>query len=300
MEIKELQIRISKKQEQIVKIERRIAKWSKGLRYADIEICKPFGDCVYGTAPRSMDWRNYHGTEEYQIAWKNYNDYLESHKDIPESDDWNKGPNINELYSAYRDLGEARHTLKKYQDMLANLNKFESEEKIEIIWNFLMKWKESSREWYRENVKRYFELKKDYDKAEAELYAKYDNKPAYWVRSEFESNYYFGIDSITREIAHLKTKYVNGDYEYISYTINEDLLEKYLDKEVKAKYKALINSITDITGEITDASGLRIGGKGDINGLIKGVKGNAYIQTIGAGGYNIQCFHYRTLVHKVD
>lgn len=121
----QLQERITKKQSAIEKIERRISKWSKGLRQSDIDICKPFGNCIYGT-------------EEFQAANKNYHNYLEINKDIPSSEDWNKGPNIGELRDAYRDLGESRHTLKKYQDTLANLDKFESEEKVEVIWNFLM------------------------------------------------------------------------------------------------------------------------------------------------------------------
>ena len=51
-------------------------------------------------------------------------------------------------------------------------------------------------------------------------------------------------------------------------------------------------------GTITDASALYIGPEGDINGYIVGTEGEAKIQTIGAGGYNIQCFHFRTLIHE--
>lgn len=298
----QLQERITKKEQDISKIEKRIAKWSKGLRQSDIDICKPFGDCIYGTAPRNINWRDYDGTEEFQVANKNYHNYLEINKDIPSSEDWSKGPNIGELYNAYRDLGEARHTLKNYQDTLANMLKFEGEEKVEVIWKFLMNWKELSREWYRKNVKRYFELKRDYEKAKAEFYAKYDNKPAYYLRSEFERNYFFNIDSVTREIANIKGQYKDGfgsEWEYVSYSVNEELLEKYLDREVKAKYKALIVAITDITGVITDASGLRIGGKGDINGVVKGEKGVADVNTFSAGGWNIQCFHYRTKITDI-
>jgi len=38
---------------------------------------------------------------------------------------------------------------------------------------------------------------------------------------------------------------------------------------------------------------------GDVNGLIWSDKGKAKVQTIGAGGYNIQCYHFRCLVHEV-
>lgn len=54
-----------------------------------------------------------------------------------------------------------------------------------------------------------------------------------------------------------------------------------------------------LVGEITDASGLSVGSKQDLNGFIVGTRGTAKVQTIGAGGYNIQCFHFRTLINAV-
>lgn len=59
----------------------------------------------------------------------------------------------------------------------------------------------------------------------------------------------------------------------------------------------LYNRVKDITGDIIDASDIRWGGKA-LNGWIKGKNGNARVETIGAGGYNIQRFHLRVLVHK--
>ena len=77
-------------------------------------------------------------------------------------------------------------------------------------------------------------------------------------------------------------------------------LNKILDDEVTNKYKDLVRRITKVVGEIQDVSNLSIGSKqGEINGTVKGTKGIATVDTISAGGYNIQCFHYRVLVHKV-
>lgn len=299
----QLQDRISKKEQDIQKIERRIAKWAKGLRPEDIAVCVPFGDCIYGTAPRNVYWKDYHGTPEYQAASKAYNEYVDSRTDIPSSTDWSKGPNINELRSAYRDLGEARYTLAKYQDELKNLDKFDSEEKVEVIWNFLMNWKELAREWYLRNAEKYFELKKGYKEAHDKMMAEYDGKPSYYTKRDWESQYWRNIDSLTKEITHIKGQYEGNSWDspwiYTSYTVDEEMLNKALDKEVKAKYQRLIAEITEITGEITDASGLSIGGKGDINGTITGVKGTANVNTFSAGGWNIQCFHYRTKITRV-
>ena len=68
--------------------------------------------------------------------------------------------------------------------------------------------------------------------------------------------------------------------------------------DANAKYDHLIEQVEEITGEITDARQLEIGDKGEINGYIIGKSGKASVQTIGAGGYNIQRFHFRTLVHE--
>ena len=61
----------------------------------------------------------------------------------------------------------------------------------------------------------------------------------------------------------------------------------------------MIDQVSEKIGEITDASHLSIGEKGEINGIIVGTNGKAKIETIGAGGYNIQRYHFRTLVHKL-
>ena len=76
-------------------------------------------------------------------------------------------------------------------------------------------------------------------------------------------------------------------------------LEKDLTKEWNRKYDFIIERTNEIVGKITDASNLKVGAKGDLNGYIIGTKGTAKVQTIGAGGYNIQCFHFRTLINPL-
>lgn len=77
-----------------------------------------------------------------------------------------------------------------------------------------------------------------------------------------------------------------------------DFLEMALEAEKKAKILDLMTRIEKITGKIVDAEYLKIGPKGDLEGIIIGEKGKAKINTIGAGGYNIQCYHFRTLIHE--
>ena len=59
----------------------------------------------------------------------------------------------------------------------------------------------------------------------------------------------------------------------------------------------LWNRVKDITGEVTDVSGIHWGGK-CLDGIIRGKDGMAVIETIGAGGYNIQRYHLRVLVKE--
>lgn len=290
----ELQVRIEKKKSDIAKIEKRIAKWSKGLRPEDIAVCEPFGNCVYGTAPRSMSWRDYHGTPAYQEANKKYYDYVDTHKDIPQSDDWNKGPSISELRNAYRDLGEAKATLDKYLAEVDKINNFQKMDKIKPIWDFLQDWRSSVREYVIENAKEYYKLQQDEDKAFKEYLAKNNQDynemgwNARWTWEKmFKRQYYIDIHSITRSVYTRRGE------------VDIDKLDKYLDRDVKAKYDNLVNRITEDSGEILDASGLYIANNGEINGYVVGTKGKVKVETITAGGYAIQIRHYRVLVHKV-
>lgn len=63
----------------------------------------------------------------------------------------------------------------------------------------------------------------------------------------------------------------------------------------------LYNRIKDITGEVTDWSNIYLD-QGNtfpvLTGYVKGKEGNAKVESILAGGYNIQRLHIRTLVHS--
>ena len=276
----ELKARIEKKEIDIGKIQKRIAKWSNGLRPQDIEVCKPFGNFVYGTP-------------EYQQAFREYKDYVSTHRDIPYSNDYNKGPNIDELRMAYRDLGEAQATLNKYKSQLSAKQDFASSEKIQVIWDFLQEWRVDAYNYFIENAKEYYKLRQGYNKALDEYLATLPSEiTSSWskqYKSElaFEKKYYSNIHPFTRQIA------------LYGASVDEDKLNKELDKEVEAKYKNLVYRIQEKAGDIVDATGLYIGGNGEINGVVIGTKNKVRVETITAGGYNIQCLHFRVLVHII-
>jgi len=76
-------------------------------------------------------------------------------------------------------------------------------------------------------------------------------------------------------------------------------LTKFIAYSKENRRANLIQQVTKVVGEITDAEGLHFGYDSGINGLVVGKDGKARVETIDAGGYNIQCYHYRVLVKKV-
>lgn len=96
------------------------------------------------------------------------------------------------------------------------------------------------------------------------------------------------------------------EYKYSSYcfmhTPNEEIHKENV-KAAKGLVLNLFNRIKEITGEVTDWSGIQCecGNQGMpvLTGFVKGKEGRARVETILAGGYNIQRLHIRTIVTEV-
>ena len=279
----ELKTRIAKKEADIIKIEKRIQKWTIGMNEEAKKIVEA-ANILY-TDSKIKEVNN------------NYRVYKEAHVNDTTvfNKEWNRGPQLGEAYSAYRDLAEANETLRKYKVQLDALNNFDNMEKIEVIWNFLQNWKEKAHKFFIENANKLSELKKNYVEAKDNYFFKYFKENSlpknykwserYYLEREFDKKYYKDIHSFTFDI-----------YKWY-YKYDEEKLNKFLDKEVKAKYESLVRRITEKAGEIKDATGLYISKAGEINGYVQGNKNRVRVETITAGGYNIQCLHYRTLVN---
>lgn len=186
---------------------------------------------------------------------------------------------------------------------------------IPAVEKFLADWKERAREYYRnlkeearieqnkeyeineENLKflkrlTYLDERKYSDEKIAKILAEVadENCPKIWkdrYKSEIQYQKYVAWQK----------KHTKIDMDMIERTDEE--IEKALDREVEAKRKNLIARVEDKVGEIKDAGGLYIGVNGELNGVVIGEKGKARVETIYAGGYNVQVLHYRVLVKVI-
>ena len=81
-------------------------------------------------------------------------------------------------------------------------------------------------------------------------------------------------------------------------TIDEVTLDKELDEDIRTKKLILVQRVNDLIGSI-EVANCYVAPNGELNGVFEGPDGKCRVETISAGGYNIQCFHYRVLVKKL-
>ena len=200
-------------------------------------------------------------------------------------------------------IDELNQRLEKYENSLKSLDNFEKQDKVKVIWDFLLRWKEDAFNFIKDNAQELYSLKTNYQEAfekykseHPEDFNGHNWREEYYKEKKFEQIYYASIHRLTYEVYIRKGQ------------IDEKRLNNILDKDIEAKYKNLENKIKKVCGDIVDASDLHIAGNGMINGYIIGTEGRAYVETIVAGGYNQniivnskhgQIAHYRVLVKKV-
>jgi hypothetical protein len=218
---------------------------------------------------------------------------------------WEKVNDEFELRYAKRDLEDAQLTLKKYHNLLQMELAKENELKnnrVDVIWNFLLHYKDMVKEYVRENLKwldKYYELNSQYCNLHNNQW-KFINegKSKEEIKEQLKE-----LDRLAKQAKENVHPYTSltakKDYTTNKRYIDEEKLEEITMKDIEKRYIQLINQITKYTGKIKSADNLHFG-NGELNGIVEGEEGKARVETISAGGYNIQCFHYRTLVHKIN
>jgi hypothetical protein len=212
---------------------------------------------------------------------------------------------LSDIKGAKKKLAEAERILAGHQERLdaeQEKDDFINNNIPQVIKDFLEKWKEMAFDWHVKRHESYLEFAKKLEaeakQAEIDLGIEQYRRPTKEQREKLEE---MRLDY--RSVQARKANYAGAVVlQMCTYRKEEErlaYLDKLLEEDKRAKMVDLINRINHVVGEIQDATGLRISEKGNLDGIIKGTKADAKIETIGAGGYNIQCFHYRTLVHEI-
>lgn len=225
-----------------------------------------------------------------------------------------------DLKRTLRDIEKAQKDLDGYKAQLAAEEEKAQSRNVPAILEFLENWKQRVHDFYDPGLKAATEERKAVNELGQKLQGLRYGTPEYKAAHDAYENahkayyaklhgYYRDLTPEEKKLPKYRYKYQikikDGEWEYLTTyleaTYEESIakLQQDLDKEANRKYDFIIERTTAITGKITDASCLQIGAKHDLNGYIVGEKGTAKVQTIGAGGYNIQCYHFRTLINEL-
>ncbi len=204
-----------------------------------------------------------------------------------------------------RDIEAAKKAIADYEAELETEKDKAASRNVPAITEFLDAWKDRMTRYIGKGIDAYYDESEKCCKMfqiDREKAIKMSDELRERVHGKYETRY--AVNRFGRPIT-VEVKVEAGDLEPFAIYLNEpnretakEKLEKELANEYRRKYDFIIERTNAIVKVITDASGLRIGGTGELNGFIVGTAGTAKVQTIGAGGWNIQCYHFRTLIHK--
>lgn len=239
---------------------------------------------------------------------------------------------INDCNNTKNKISEVKDKIHKLDEQLKNqiATDKKNENLIPEVLNvFLEKWKQECIEFYIRLTNQYIELlskkysdyeitKENLEKIKKKVYSKNFHKYIYvdmYTRDEIEDMLATNLteDKIKKIKEYIKKQaiddFINNHFATDMYIVNKILqkdntinnleLNQIIDEDVKGKKEMFINKIKQVIGDIKDLTDLFIANNGEINGIAKGIKCNAKIQTIQAGGHNIQCKHFRVLVNTI-
>lgn len=291
MEIKTLQEKVEKAQEKVEKCQGTIERHQKQLYKKIDTLCKAANikaedimlDCMEAY---KFDDKTGKSTPWYWEACEVYS-------------------KLEDIQGATKKKAEAEKILSNWEEKLTtaiNKEKFINNEVPQVLVDFLNNWYTKAHEWHIKRYVDFQEYRKNLDKQVI------DAKSQIGVQNGMMTSR--AQDKILKEMG-LDWKTVEAKKaDFAGHTIiemcrfrdqneREAYLAKVLEAEKTRKLLDLVHRIKDAVGEITDASGLKINVRLNLDGIVIGTTGKAKVQTIGAGGWNIQCFHYRTLVNTI-
>ena len=241
------------------------------------------------------------------------------------ADGWEIRRKREDIEEATKKLAEAEQIAKNWETKLGehiSRDAFIEANAPQVVKDFLESWKIEAAAYFRKRRTDFIEFRKNLYaeergarlealrtlpelEREREIYK--DREPSdgdllnLWPRKpveDFLKERALDYRSIREKLAAHTDSITDRLVEIRDEAEREAWLDKTLEEEKKAKLADLIARINKVVGTITDATHLYIGNGGNINGFVIGTEGKAKVETIGAGGYNIVCFHFRTLVHE--
>ena len=205
---------------------------------------------------------------------------------------------INENFKKLKELNKK---LEGYRKKKAEEDKKADVPMVPAVEQFLQSWRATADKYYRAQV--------DKIHAWCTEYRTYYHQQM----KELETKYGYKVHCFDKAVeAEMKQRRVDYKYKdkYLSSHFTKDCLRladygadefesrlnKMLDDEVAYKRIDLYQRCSAVVGVITDATGLYVANNSCINGFVLGDEGKAEVETILAGGYAVQCLHYRVLI----
>lgn len=196
-----------------------------------------------------------------------------------------------QIENTKEEIEKAEADIAKWSAMLVTIEEKEQSRNVPAITEFLNNWEEEAIEWYTKQQAEFLKARTIYYAQDRELCERgnrcRDGKERAAIR---EQNWKLTkeFNARWREMIYLNGK---GDFDAE--------MRKMVADEKNRKYDDIINRTNEEVGTITDAAGLKVDGRCNLNGFIIGERGTVKVESIYAGGWNIQCLHIRTLIHKI-
>lgn len=246
------------------------------LEKAQAEVQKKLGTIEKKTARRDKLAKGF--TDKYGVnplETEGRMDILEKAGLTSHSEEWNDAywtlcdidSLEDDIKSLYKKIEEKEGIIRKYEDALYKAEEIDSIYEKEIPESMKTMEAELIEEWDR------------YDKEKREYY-----------RMQYKE---LGFEQFIK-------KYTYAAYQSKNKTDAE--IHQTNVKNARAEVLDLYNRVKEITGEITDWSHIRLTSGNSfpvLNGWVTGKDGSANVESVLAGGYNIQRLHIRTLVHRI-
>lgn len=197
-----------------------------------------------------------------------------------------------------RDIENVKNSIEEYKGYLKEAEEKKASRNVPAITEFLDRWYDKSVEFFTQEKAEYDIALKERQQKNRE-YSEWYNRFGWTMRRENPEEYKRIDKEETDERNNFRmkwshvTQFNHGDLSW------EETMRKDLLAEKDRKYDFMVERATRICGVIEDAKYLTIGDTGELNGYVSGPEGKCSITTFGAGGWNIQRYHFRTSFRKI-